>query len=344
MKHHTPSPTPKQSESFVTATETLPSRHRQHTTWKKNKRGLTITQDRHFLTMRRIIEACGGTCDWSRRRLAAQMNLSLNQFDRHTSASIKRGLLDKDNRRHSRKYNRTNLWKLGPLAGGGGTPMSGEEKKELILKTSTPPLTRTVENLPVMPTAQTPPPPPQPRPAFSRSAENHPPRIRERWQKNQEWKKHREAYRMKQAQERNRRALQAEVGMRHTFQPATPPTAEERAEMELFQERERQRQRERLEAQAAQDERTRLEWAEAARKRAESAAEPWTAEELERIARLNRKVAKVGGEHEKTATPGGAAAAAGIDRCEVPGASDEGTTRGDGRVRQIDGEFDRGGE
>ena len=303
MKHHTPSPNPKQSGTFVTATETLPARHpakrNYHRSRKPNHRGLTTFQERTFRTLVRIILSLGGVCNWSRSTLAEACGISVAQFDRDVKAILKRGMLTKEVRRKTGCRNYTNLWKLQELAGGGVGLMHEAGIKDLnALKTNPPPACAGGGNLSKMPTPKTEPAPArQPRPAFSRSAENHPPQMRRRWNERktylrdgQRWNELRE----EKAKERCRWALHASVG---TYRGGEQPMdykpvsdeqeQEEQHEMELW----RKRRAEEIAAQAAQAERERIEWAEAVRKRAESMAEPPSAEDLERIERLNRKLA-----------------------------------------------------
>jgi hypothetical protein len=87
--------------------------------------------------------------------------------------------------------------------------------------------------------------------------------------------------------------LHASVGTyRHGVEPkdyqpvSEEQQREEQNEMELW----RKQRAEQIAAQAAQAERERIEWAEAVRKRAESAAEPWTAEEQARVDAINQRL------------------------------------------------------
>jgi hypothetical protein len=91
----------------------------------------------------RIIRRCGGICDWSRRRLAAALDISIETLKRLFARLRLFGKLCVQYRRISGVLNDTNVY---TLPGGGGVINDPEKLKAKELKTTTPPQARREDN------------------------------------------------------------------------------------------------------------------------------------------------------------------------------------------------------
>jgi len=306
MKHHTPSPNPKQSGTFVTATETLPARHHpKH--WQKC---LLWVRDRvspqAFVTYLVTLEMNGmfSPPPLEKKAIANKRRVHPKTVYNHAIELEAANVWRIERTKKSRRRNAPNRYipldiDGRPLHLKQETICTEKIKTELSTTTKSPTACAGGGNLLEMPKPPSEPPSEpaparQPRPAFSRSAENHPPQMRRRWNERQTYLRDGQRWnelREEKAQQRCRRATEARLGIYKpedaTMKPATEATEATEAEMQVW----REQQRKRREQLAAQEERERIEWAEAAKRKRESMAEPPTPEELERIERLNRKLA-----------------------------------------------------
>jgi hypothetical protein len=257
---------------------------------RRNHLGLTTFQERTRRTLTRIILTCGGVCDWPVRRLASACGISVSQFQKDARVICGLGLIERIYRRKTVCRNESNLWKIGRLAEGGVGVINAGEKQEIISSTSTP---RSVEHGSKVPVAIT----QTARPAYSRSAENHDPAFR----RLVEYKQRLEAenrglraiHRGRDHDRRQRMAMQAQVGMPHTFEPQVPLTPEQealeaqyRADRKRMEAQEAARRAAEAEKQAQKRQEQR-EWWESQRLQPN---EPLSAEMQAKVDRLNRIV------------------------------------------------------
>jgi len=103
--------------------------------------GLTRTQQSTYRMMLRVIRRCNSVCDWPVRRLASACGVSESTFERDIRVLKAKGLIAVEHRKvpTCSRWNNTNLYSLPvPVSVGGGVKNEGEKQAEKDLKTTTP--------------------------------------------------------------------------------------------------------------------------------------------------------------------------------------------------------------